>query len=143
MKTFTCTICGITRTEDVAYQAALKTPSVKLSLSKTSDGKITVKGQVNDYANLDDYYEITSHGLLYIQTAKIGTRLLNVNTSGLTRVNCSSYNPDGSFSYSFKPTSKSLSYAFRAFVTYKDPETGATFIVYSPMTRYSYNTIPG
>ena len=112
-------------------------------LSKTSAGKITITGKVADYVNLKDYCEITAHGLLYIQASRIGTRTLTVNTSGRTRVNCSTYNDDGSFSYSFKPTAKSTVYAFRAFITYKNPETGATVTVYSPMIRTSYNGITG
>ena len=143
VKTFTCTVCGDTRTEAVAYQPTLKAPSVEMILSKTSAGKITITGKVADYANLDDYYEITAHGLLYIQASRIGTRTLTVNTSGRTRVNCSTYNADGSFSYTFKPSSKTTVYAFRAFITYKNPETGATVTVYSPMIRTSYNGITG
>ena len=143
VKTFTCTDCGITRTEAVAYQPTLKAPSVEMILSKTSAGKITITGKVADYVNLEDYCEITAHGLLYIQASRIGTRTLTVNTSGRTRVNCSTYNADGSFSYTFKPSSKSTVYAFRAFITYKNPETGATVTVYSPMIRTSYNGITG
>ena len=143
VKTFTCTVCGDTRAEAVAYQPTLKAPSVEMILSKTSAGKITITGKVADYVNLKDYCEITAHGLLYIQASRIGTRTLTVNTSGRTRVNCSTYNADGSFSYTFKPSSKSTVYAFRAFITYKNPETGATVTVYSPMIRTSYNGITG
>ena len=141
--TYTCTACGTTRTEAVEYQAERKAPTVSLTLSKTSAGKITIRGQVDDFADLDDAYEITAHGLLYIQTSRIGTRLLTVNTSGRTRVNFSQYNADGSYSYTFKPTNKSTSYTFRAFITYTDPDTGASVTVYSDMMRGSYKSIQG
>jgi hypothetical protein len=143
VKTYTCTVCGGTRTEGIPRLTSKKAPSVSMSLSKTSDGKISVTGQVNDYANLENYYEITAHGLLYIHSAKIGTRLLTVSTSGRTRVNFSGYGADGSYTYSFKPTSKSTSYAMRAFITYTNPETGYSVTVYSPMIRSSYNGISG
>ena len=143
IKTFTCTVCGYTKTETVKYQAAKTAPSVSLKLSRASGSKIVITGQVNDYANLENYYEITAHGLLYIQASKIGSRVLTTGTSGRTNVTFGTYNADGSYSYTFKPSSRSNVYAFRAYITYKNPETGATVTVYSPMTRYSYNTIPG
>ena len=140
-KTFTCSTCHITKTESVKYQAALKAPTVSLTLSKTSNGKITMTGKVNDYANLDDYYEITAHGLVYIQSSKIGTRTLTVNTSGRTKVTCTSYKADGSFSYSFKPTSKTTAYTYRAYITYRNSVTGQVVTVYSPVMRSNYNGI--
>ena len=140
-KTFTCGTCGTTRSEAVKYQATLKAPTVSLTLSKTSAGKITMTGKVNDYANLDDYYEITAHGLVYIQSSKIGTRTLTVNTSGRTKVTCTSYKADGSFSYSFKPTSKTTAYTYRAYITYRNSVTGQVVTVYSPVMRSNYNGI--
>ena len=98
---------------------------------------------MDDYANLDDYCEITAHGLVYIQTSRIGTRTLTVNTSGRTKVNFTTYKDDGSFSYSFKPTNKSTVYTYRAFITYLDPNTGKSVTVYSPIMRSSYNGISG
>ena len=142
VKTFTCTVCSETRTEAVKYQATLKAPSVTLTLTQASSGKIKITGKVNDYENLEDYCEITAHGLLYIQNSRIGTRILTTNTSGRTRVNFSSYAADGSFSYTFKPSTKTTVYAFRAFVTYKNPANGATVTVYSNLIRTSYNGIP-
>ena len=143
IKTYTCTRCGTTKTEAVKYEASLKAPTVSLKLSKTAAGKITIIGQVNDYANLDDSYEITAHGLVYIQSSRIGTRTLTVNTSGRTRVNFGGYGDDGSYSYSFKPSSKSTVYTYRAFLIYKDPTTGKSVTVYSDIMRCSYNGIGG
>ena len=99
-----------------------------------------MKGTVNDYENLEDYYPITAHGLVYIQSSKIGTRTLTINTSGRTRVNCSSYTADGSFSYSFKPSNTSTAYTVRAFVSYVDPATNKTVTVYSAVVKGSYKT---
>ena len=141
VKTFTCTACSATKTEPVKYQAALKAPSVTLKLDKTSAGKIVITGQVADYANLEDYYEITAHGLLYIQSSRIGTRTLTTNTSGRTKVSFSAYGEDGSYSYTFKPSSKSTTYTFRAYITYRNTETGKTVTVYSNILRTSYNNI--
>ena len=141
IKTFTCTVCGETRTETVPYQTELKAPSVSMTLKRSSTGKIVMTAQVEDYENLDDYYEITAHGVLYIQASRIGSRTLTVNTSGRTRVTFTGYNDDGTFIYNLKPTSKSTVYAMRAFITYKNTKTGATVTVYSDMFRTSYNGI--
>ena len=140
-KTYTCTVCGETKTEVVVYQQELKVPSVTVEVTTSGTNKLTIKGTVEDYGNLEDYYEITARGLLYIPTSRIGTRVLTVNTSGRTRVNFKSVNADGEFSYTFKPTSKSTMYAFRAFVIYTDPTTGASVTVYSDMIRTSYNNL--
>ncbi len=141
--TYTCTVCGDTKTEAVKYQAELKAPSVSMTLSTSSTGKIVMTAQVDDYENLDDYYEITSHGVLYIQASRIGSRTLTVNTSGRTRVTFTGYNDDGTFIYNLKPSSKSTIYAMRAFITYKNTKTGATVTAYSDMFRTSYNGIKG
>ncbi|MBR7178259.1 MAG: discoidin domain-containing protein, partial [Oscillospiraceae bacterium] len=143
VKTFTCTVCSATKTEAVEYQAKLKAPSVSLTLSTNSSGRIVIEGQIDDFENMDDYYEITGRGILYIQTSRIGTRTLTVNTSGRTRVNFSAVSAEGTFTYNLKPTSKGTSYAFRAFVIYKNTETGKTVTVYSDMIRGSYNSISG
>ena len=143
IRTFTCTAtdCGAKRTETVVYQPTLKAPSVSLKLSTNNSGRIVITGQIDDFANLDEYYEITGRGLLYIQTSRIGTRTLTVNTSGRTRVNFSTVSEEGTFTYNLKPSSKSTSYAFRAFVIYKNTVTGKTVTVYSDVIRSSYNGI--
>lgn len=142
IKTFTCTVCGATKTEEVTYVKELKAPSVSLNVSKnTGTKRIVITGTVDDYANLNEYYEITAHGFLYINTSRIGSRVLTVNTSGRTRVNFSSYTSDGSFTYNLKPTSASTSYTIRAFITYKNTVTGQSVTVYSDTVRGSYNTL--
>lgn len=142
IKTFTCTVCGATKTEEVTYVKELKAPSVSLNVSKnTGTKRIVITGTVDDYANLNEYYEITAHGFLYINTSRIGSRVLTVNTSGRTRVNFSSYTSDGSFTYNLKPTSTSTSYTIRAFITYKNTVTGQSVTVYSDTVRGSYNTL--
>lgn len=139
--TYTCTSCGEERTEEIPYVKELKVPSVSISVTKnTSTGKIVITGKVDDYENLEDYYEITSHGLLYIYTSRLGTRQLNVNSTGRTKVGFGKYKDDGSYVYNLKPTSQYLSYTFRAYISYIDPDTGYTVYVYSdPITTTYYN----
>ena len=141
IKTYTCTTCGGTKTETVKYQAKKTAPTVSLVLTKTSAGKIVITGQVDDYENLENYYEITAHGLLYMKSSSLGSRLLTLNTSGRTNVTFGAYNDDGTYSYTFKPTSKTTAYAFRAYITYTDPTTGKSVTVYSTMTTKTYNNI--
>jgi len=141
IRTFTCTVCGETRTENVKYEPSVKAPSVTVSLSTNSSGRIVITGQIEDFGNLNECYEITGQGLLYIQASRIGSRTLTVNTSGRTKVNFSGVSSEGTFTYNLKPSSKSTSYAFRAFVSYKNTETGETVTVYSDMIRGSYNTV--
>lgn len=115
---------------------------MSISVKKnTSTGKIVITGTVDDYENLDDYYEITAHGVLYIATTRIGSRVLTINTSGRTKVNFSSYTSSGSFAYSLKPTSKTTSYTMRAYITYTNTETGKSVTVYSDVVRGSYNSL--
>ena len=141
VKTYTCGTCGATKTETVIYQKELKTPSVSLTVDTNSNGRIVIKGTVDDYKNLSEYSEITAHGVLYITTSKIGARTLTVNSSGRTKVTFSQYDDEGSFTYNMKPTSKTTSYTMRAFVTYTDQKTGKSVTVYSDMVRGSYNTL--
>ena len=140
-KLFTCTVCGETKTEVIAYQKELKVPEVSLSITTNGSGKLVVQGVVEDFENLEDYYQITGYGLLYIRTSRIGNRLLTTNTSGRTKVSFKTVDENGSFTYTFKPTSKSTQYAFRAYLTYKDPSTGLSVTVYSSMIRGSFNTL--
>lgn len=117
------------------------TPSVTLTAVQADSGnKIKLTGQFEDYENSGNYYNVTKHGLLYYNLVKLGTRSLNVNTPGRTRVNFSNYAADGSFSYSFTPTNASTKYAVRAYLEYKD-ENGLTRYVYSDTMIVSYNTL--
>ena len=138
MITYTCTVCGVTRTETVAVKT-LSAPSVKLSVSQ-NNGKIRLTGSVADYENSDDYYEITSHGFVYVTKALLGSRILTVNTTGRTKVNINGIGSNGRYSYSMTPKTASTTYAVRAFVTYKN-SAGKTVYVYSNTIYSSYNAI--
>ena len=139
IRTYTCTTCGGTRTEVIPAAKAKDAPSVSVSVSRADNSKLTITGKVNDFANIEDYYTITAHGLLYIQSSKIGNRVLNFNTAGRTKVNCSSYASDGSFSYTFTPSKTSTAYTVRAYITYTDAD-GNSVTVYSNTLRGSYNS---
>ena len=136
--TYTCQKCNDTRTEEIVFVKELKEPTVSLSVGTKANGRIAITGKVNDYQNLDKYYEITAHGVLYITSSKIGSRVLTVNTSGRTRVNFSTYEADGSFTYNMKPASTSTKYTMRAFAIYKNTVTGKSVTDYSDTIRGSY-----
>ena len=142
IKTYTCTVCGATKTEEIEYAKEPKAPTVSLKVTKNATtGKIVMTAQVDDYENLDDYYTITSHGIVYIYTTKLGSRVLTVNTSGRTKVSFGGYKEDGSYVYNLTPKSKAVSYTVRAYITYVDPDTGRTVYVYSDKVVGSYNTL--
>lgn len=143
--TYTCTVCGETRTESIPQVPAAKlVPNSSLltvSAAKASSGtKITLTGVFTDYENISKYYDITAHGLVYYSTTKLGTKVLTVNTPGRTKVSFSGYKDDGSFSYTMTPTSASVRYTVRAFLAYTD-ENGRTVYVYSDPVIVSYNTL--
>lgn len=140
--TYTCTVCGETKTEEIAYEKELKAPTVSLTVTKnTTTGRIVMTGQVDDYENLEDYYEITGHGLVFIYKTRLGNRVLTVNTSGRTKVSFGAYKEDGSYVYNLTPKSKAISYVVRAYITYVDPDTGKTVYVYSDPVIGSYNSL--
>ena len=141
IKTYTCTDCGTTKTEEIVYQITLKAPTVSLEVSTNSSGRIVITGTVDDYENLDEYYEITGHGIVYINSSRLGGRILTLSTAGRTRVNFSSYSDEGSFTYNMKPTSKTTSYTMAAFLIYTNTETGKSITVYSDSIRGSYNSL--
>ena len=141
IRLYTCTICGQTRTEEIPYVKQRKAPSVSLTVEPNSAGKLVLTGKVNDYENLDNYYEITSHGLVYMHTVRLGMCVLTVNSSGRTKVNFGAYRNDGSYVYTMTPTNKNVSYTVRAFVSYVDPTTGRTTYVYSDAVVGSYNKL--
>lgn len=132
--TYTCTVCGHTETKKV-----LEAPEASISAVKASNNRIKLTGTFEDYENIEKYYEVTAHGLVYMQKTRLGTKVLTVNTSGRTRVNCSSYSSNGTFSYTFKPTNISTQYTARAFLAYID-EDGVTRYVYSAPILISYKT---
>ena len=138
---YTCSKCRTVRTEEIEYIKDLKVPSVSLSITTNSAGRLIMTGVVSDYENLDDYHEITAHGLLYMQTRRLGSRVLTINTSGRTCVKFSGYKDNGSFVYKLKPASIGTSYTVRAFIAYTDPETEKTVYDYSDTVICSYTSL--
>lgn len=118
-----------------------KAPSVNLTVTKISDGKLALEGRFDDYESMDDYYEVTAHGLVYYETAKLGLKKLTVNTSGRTRVNLKSYKEGGTFTYNMQPYNGNVKYTVRAFLAYTNEE-GKTEYVYSDPVSVSYNGLP-
>lgn len=146
VKTYTCTVCGETKTEVIPATgpAPAERTAPKVSFSASVDpttGKLLLTGCFADYEHLENYYDVTAHGLVYLSTAKLGTHNLTVNTAGRTRVNFGSYKADGSFTYRFKPAYNSTRYTVRAFLAYVDPATKRTVYVYSAPMIVSYNAL--
>ena len=128
VKTYTCKVCGETKTEEIpALQAK---PGVSLEVT-AENGAIVMTGTLEDYANIDNYYEVTSHGILYMKTVALGKRVLTVNSSGRTKVTFSEYDTDGSFTYRLTPGGEAVSYTIRSFAAYTNPATGKTVYKYS------------
>ena len=142
VKTYTCTVCDETRTETIPMVTpAPIVPSVKVSAARASSGtKITLTGTFVDFENMDKYYTVTAHGLVYYSTTKLGTRTLTINTPGRTKVSFSRYKDDGSFSYTMTPTSARVRYTVRAFLAYTDAN-GKTVYAYSTPIVVSYNSL--
>ena len=130
----TCDVCGHSYETSV-----LEAPEASIRAVKASGNKIKLVGTFEDFANKENYYDVTAHGIVYIQKTRLGTKVLTVNTSGRTRVNISSYGSAGTFSYTFKPTNTSTQYTARAFLSYVD-EDGVTRYVYSNPVVVSYKT---
>ena len=124
-------------------------PEVTLTVTKnTETGKIVISGRFEDYAHKYRYYDdmaISSakentHGILYSYEYELGSRVLTYN-SARKRVSFGSYKDDGSFVYNLVPEKKTLTYCFRAFVSYQDRETGKQRFAYSDTAIRSYNSI--
>lgn len=136
--TYSCTVCGTTKTEPIAVKT-LSAPAVTLAVSQ-NNGKIRLTGCVTDYENSEKYYDITSHGFVYVTKSLLGSKSLSVNTAGRTKVSINGIGSAGSYSYSMTPKTDSTIYAVRAFVTYKNG-AGKTVYVYSNTVYTSYNGI--
>ena len=139
IKTYTCTSCGETKTGTIPKLEevkVLKVPGVTLSASQ-NNGKIRLTGAVADYENRDDYYTITGQGFVYMTKTALGTKSLNVNTAGRTKVSIKSMGSAGTYSYSMTPKSSSTTYVFRAYLTYTN-SSGKTVYVYSAPIYTSY-----
>ena len=139
--TYTCTVCGDTRTEAIPKLTVEKqAPTVSVSAVQGANGRITLTGLIVDFENADHYYQVVSRGLVYCSETRLGSRTLTVNTPGRTRVNFSSNKADGSYIYNMKPASSGTYYIVRAYVTYRD-DNGKTIYVYSDPIRVSYNSL--
>ena len=140
----TCALCQKGSNYDEVEEEKIKklVPQVSLNLSvNTENGKIVITGKFDNYDKSSEYYDVTEHGILFIQSSRIGTRVMTLNTSGRTKVSFSGYKEDGSFVYNLLPSSATTSYTVRAFLTYIDPITGKSVTVYSNHFRGSYNSI--
>ena len=140
-KLYTCTVCGATKEEPIPAEKKLKEPSLSLTL-KQYNGKIRMIAAVDDYDNRDDYYQITGHGFLYITKTRLGMRTLSVSTPGRTRVTINNFISDGSYIYSFSPTSANTKYAIRAYLIYRD-ENGTSHYVYTDKLIANYAGLSG
>lgn len=142
--TYTCTVCGNTKTEPIdKLEKELKVPSVTLTVTKGSKGKIKLKGYFEGYDNQDDYFPVVEHGFVYIPKILQGARYLNVNTAGRTKVKCLNYFVDsdsyanGTYIYSMTPKTESTRYAIRAYLVYKDENNMRHYIYsYHVFTEY-------
>lgn len=140
IKTYTCTVCHETKEEIIPCLGG-QAPTVSLKVEAAANGRIKMTGCFEDYANVDSYYNVTAHGLVYYSAAKLGTKMLSINTPGRTRVSFTKYGADGTFSYTMTPSAASTRYAVRAFLTYTDPDTGRSATVYSDTMYVSYNNL--
>lgn len=116
-------------------------PKAGIGAIKVDDKRIMLIGQFIDYENADQYYEVEEHGLLYIYTNLLGTKPFTINTMGRTRIRFGGYNSDGTFSYTMKPKTQTLSYSVRSYLAYINDQ-GRLEYVYSNIIRVSLNTFP-
>ena len=139
-KTYTCSACGETRTEEIPALTVEKTaPTVSVSVERDSTNKIKMIGVYNDYANKDNYYDDTEHGLIYYTAARLGSKVLTVNTPGRTKYSFTKYSEKGSYSYQMRVSNKNTEYVIRAYVAYRDENTGLITYSYSDPITVSYN----
>lgn len=135
--TYTCQTCGTTKTE-----ASKSAPELTAQVYKRNGAYLTMVGRFEDFEHQDRYYELTYHGIVYMETARLGTRVLTVNTPGRSRVNFSGYKEDGSFVYNIRPAAKTRAYTVRSFAIYTNPKTGRTETVYSSPVVTTFNKAP-
>ena len=141
IRTYTCQVCGVTKEEPIPMiSSGDKIPSVSISAEAASNGRIRLVGQFENYENISDYYRVTSHGLLYLSSEKLGIRTLSLSTAGRTRVFFAGYNPDGTFSYTMTPANTGTMFTMRAYLTYVDNE-GNSVTVYSEPCIASYDSL--
>lgn len=108
-------------------------PTVSLDVEYVNK-KIVVTGQSDIGVNPDLYYTEIKHGILYITTSFLGSKNLTVTTAAVKNIVLTDYEDDGTFSYTFKPLTSSMSYAYRAYVYYERPD-GSRGYAYSPIIK--------
>lgn len=142
IKLYTCTVCNATKTEPIAVVIGKMKPTGTASAIRASTGgeRLTIIGKFNEYTHQEDCYPVLSHGLVYIRANKLGIGNLTVNTTGRTKVTFTGYKEDGSFRYTFTPSTLGTKYAVRTFLTYIDDE-GNTVYTYSKTFYASYNSL--
>lgn len=141
IRTYTCTVCGAKKEESIPpISSGEGVPSVGISAERVGDGRIRIIGQYDGYENISDYRKVTSHGLLYLSSEKLGIRTLTLSTQGRTRVFFAGYNPDGTFSYTMTPANTGTMFTMRAYLTYVDNE-GNSVTVYSEPCIASYDSL--
>lgn len=140
--TYTCTICGETRTEPIPkVTETTKVPSVTLTAEPAKYGKIVLTGKYVEYSEADQYFPVTAWGMVYISTEKLGDRELTVDIPGRVRVNFGAIKADGSFIYkNMTPAYSSTEYCICAYLAYTD-DSGKTVYTYSEPIITSYNEL--
>mgnify|MGYP003300897373 CR=1 FL=1 len=113
-------------------------PSVSLN-TRISDGYLVLEGSVNEFADVAANYDILDYGILYIPVTRLGSSTLTDETAGRTRILFSRCTDEGHFTYYMLSRDTSVSYAVRAFMVYKDPDTQTLVTIYSQMTTVTGN----
>ena len=136
--TYTCTVCGATKTEPIAPTGQEKQlPTVVIHSVEQSAryiGRIAVNAQVIN----PDGYPIEEHGLVYMPSFKLWGRVLSVNLPGRSKVTFTGFSDDaGNYTYHLRPASVYTDYVVRAFVSYRD-SNGKLVYVYSDPIEVCY-----
>lgn len=139
IKTYTCTVCKTTK-EEILSKVTAAIPVALVSATTTAEGQITVTGQFADYENSADYTLVTNHGILFYETARLGSEALTINTEGRTLVDFTDYFDDGTFRYHKTPVTESMKYTVRSFLEYVDT-SGNTKYVYSEPLIVAYDLL--
>ena len=118
-----------------------KKPEVGLRLEAASSG-VTLTGIFKDYVNKHKYSDIVGSGILYMNSARLGTRTLTLATNGKTNLMFNTYRGESNtFPATRDDITGSTSYTFRAYMYCKNPDTGLTETVYSSIIRTNRNAL--
>ena len=110
-------------------------PALTVRISADGD-RLRLTGQLSAGAEVEEF------GFVYLEDAKLWTRLLNVNTAGRTRVICQDFEDQEArtYSYAFDPAYDTTVYAVRAYARYID-EDGRERHAYSLVERESLESL--